>query len=59
VISLQLHLALVLTKLSHSPFGINWADELNDSQVIFTALGLGNKTFDKVSFSLAELSFAQ
>jgi alkaline phosphatase D len=38
---------------------IKWAQELKNSEVVFTALGLGNKVFDTVSFTLAELSLAE
>jgi alkaline phosphatase D len=35
---------------------IDWADELQQSTITFTAYGLGNKVFDTASFKLAELS---
>jgi alkaline phosphatase D len=36
---------------------LKWADKLEDTEVVFTAYGLGNKVFDQASFKLAELSF--
>lgn len=36
---------------------IDWASQLKESTVTFTAYGLGNKVFDEVSFALSELSF--
>jgi alkaline phosphatase D len=36
---------------------IDWADDLKQSKVTFTAYGLGNKVFEQTSFQLSELSF--
>ena len=38
---------------------IDWAEDLKESTVTFTALGLENKVFDQASFKLSELSLAQ
>ncbi|WP_395344668.1 alkaline phosphatase D family protein [Ningiella sp. W23] len=35
---------------------IDWAEDLKQSEVSFTAYGLGNKVFDSASFKLEELS---
>lgn len=36
---------------------IDWAEELDNSTVTFTAYGLGNKVFEQIAFPLSELSF--
>nr|WP_136251787.1 alkaline phosphatase D family protein [Ningiella ruwaisensis] len=36
---------------------IDWAEDIKQSKVTFTAYGLGNKVFDQQSFYLSELSF--